>query len=79
MKTIKFFIWYIGAKPKNIKDVIQLLKLVVRQKITELWCKKKHNQWVQIQPYLHGAGKYVYNGYKCNVCGRIHIAYEVNS
>jgi len=79
MKTINFFIWYIGAKPKNVKDMIRLLKLVIRQKTTELWCQRKHNQWIQIQPPLHGAGKYVYNVYQCNLCKRLHISYTVNS
>lgn len=79
MKTVKFFIWYVGSKPKSVKDAMQLIKLVIRQKITELWCKRKHNQWLQIYPPLHGAGKYVYNGYQCNVCKRLHIEFEVNS
>ncbi len=78
MKTIKFFIWYTGVNHKKIKHLILLTKIVIRQKIAEIWCKKRHNQWEQLQPSLHGAGKYVYNCYKCSVCGRMYVVFDVN-
>ncbi len=75
MKTIKFTIWY-AERPKNIKGLIRLAKLVIRQKITELWCKKKHNKWIQTP--LNGAGKYIYNVFQCDVCNRVHISFVLN-
>lgn len=76
MKTVKFFIWYLGAKPKKLKDFIQLIKYVYRQKFTEIICMKKHNNWEQMN--YHGAGKYVYNLYRCNICNKIHISFKIN-
>ncbi len=76
MKTIKFMIWYVGARPR-LRDLRLLLRVCIRQMITEYLCKKYHNRWIETG--MHGAGKYIYNVYQCAICKRMHVSFELNN
>lgn len=54
----------------NPKRIFQQLK-------TRYYCKRFHNQWWQ-NSMIHGAGKYVYTGYECQVCGTYHYEFKLN-
>ena len=43
---------------------------------TRYWCAVRHKGFRGI-PMLHGAGRYVYQAYKCE-CGAIHYEFKMN-
>lgn len=50
---------------------------ILEQLKTRYLCAKKHNKWVELS-LLHGAGKYVYTGFRCNKCSAIHYEFNLN-
>ena len=68
ISIIKFLKWMGMLTPKRL----------YRQLKTRYYCNKYHNHWEEL-PLLHGSGKYVYTGYKCNKCKSIHYEFKPNN
>lgn len=62
------FLKYMGQL--NLKRIFWAFK-------TRYYCKRFHNQWWQ-NSMIHGAGKYVYTGHECQVCGTYHYEFKIN-